>query len=165
MDLSAYSVNEDSVFMQLKHPATGENLLDDNKPVGLKVVSVFSKEYKDVDHRIMKRRMKDGITSKGGRVAIDADPAELEKDGLERLAACIVGYENVKLNGKEPENTIEFEVILYKSGEVDLFKVLGRIRDESGNLLDEVYVSLENETLTFEGFTDDGVIEFTDVPS
>ena len=84
----------DGAWMHIQHPATGALLYDgddETKPCRVKVLSVDSKRYakatRALDNKLIRNR---------GKVNLE----EASKDVLVRAAAAIIGFENVRFQGR-----------------------------------------------------------------
>lgn len=96
MDLATLDTTAvESVPMRLKHPGTGQ-VLD----TVLHVVGVDSDRYREKARQISNRR----INSKQKRM-LTIEEVEADNDSL--LVSCIVGWDNVTIDGEKVEFSLE----------------------------------------------------------
>ena len=104
MDLSNLDVvafAEQGVTVELKHPATGELLVNDkDEPMVIVVAGSDSKLFKSV----IGARIKQNALKKGKKDEIDLE--EMEKRGAETLAKCTLSWSGIQ----EGEKALPFSV-------------------------------------------------------
>ena len=94
MDLSIFEPVKDGVFVQLRSPISNEPLADDKgKAIGLRLVGADSAEFRDYQRNAINFRIQ-----QGKKLKVSAESSEA--DAIAQLAACIVGFENIELDGK-----------------------------------------------------------------
>lgn len=88
--------SNEGVKVTLRHPVTGEDLLNDGKPMSVTVVGEHSDKYKKAQRAIVNRRLAvQGKSRKG--VTLTAE--EIEREALETQIQCVVGFDNLVLDG------------------------------------------------------------------
>lgn len=117
MDISEIKVVDDSVPMVLQHPATGEDLRDDQgRPMTIYLVGQDSKEM---------RGIRSELYSQNRKARTDTfDRAEARS--MRILVGCTKRFENLQMGGAEIEYSDEAAEKLYRDfpwirDQVDLF--------------------------------------------
>ena len=100
MDLSTLStkqLSEEGSVLTLLDPRTDEPLVNpDGSSVMITLSGMDGQRYRDHQRRIQNRRLK-GLGR--GKSKIDLDAEEMEKEALELLAACTIGWSGI--DGKD----------------------------------------------------------------
>lgn len=98
MDLSnldVVSLAEKGVTVELKHPATGETLVNDkDEPMAIVVAGSDSKVFKAE----IRARVKQNMLKKSKKDDVDLE--EMEKRGAELLAKCTLSWSGIQEDGK-----------------------------------------------------------------
>lgn len=84
---------EQGVDMKLRHPDTEEPIKSDGQFVTFRVLGQDSKVFRKIDREQTNKRFK-----RMGRNKAELDAEELEIERLERVLACVIGWENVYLD-------------------------------------------------------------------
>lgn len=88
MDISSIkNTSGQGAVLTIVHPLTG-----DDTDIKITLAGVDSEQYRKARNAIQNRRLQ-----KPGKLKLDSDT--LEREGLELLAACILGWENLLVNG------------------------------------------------------------------
>jgi hypothetical protein len=100
MDLSSLKVATDATPLEIVNPATGLVLTNDTgEPMRLLVIGTDSDVYLKFANEQMNKRLKKAATNR--KLTITAEEADAE--ALARTAVCVVGFENLQLNGQPLE--------------------------------------------------------------
>lgn len=111
MDLKLLKPQSDTITVELKHPSTGETLLNpDDTPMTITVWASHSKEYKAVIHAAANKRLKKAAKTKNKQVEMTIE--EIEQQGIE-LAVQIIKDWNITYDDSKPELTTEFATKVY----------------------------------------------------
>jgi hypothetical protein len=129
-DLSLFSTkerSEEGAVLTVLDPTSGEPLSDDNgKSVTITLSGVDGAKYRECQNKIQNRRLK---SIGRGKTKLELDAAELEKEGLELLASCTLGWSGIVWKGSELPFTVENAKMLY--GE------LGWLREQVDSFIGE----------------------------
>lgn len=99
MDLLELTPKSDEIIVALKHPATGEELKnEDGSDMTITVFAPHSKEYKKVLHEMTNKRIK----KMQGKGAKDITAEELEEISLDSLAKTTKEW-NITFSGEKPK--------------------------------------------------------------
>ena len=102
MDLKDLTPKSDVVVVEIKHPATGEVLKNDDKsPMTITMFAPHSKEYKKVLHEQTNKRLKQMQSKKSQDITAE----DLEEAALEALAKTTKEW-NITYGGEQPKLTI-----------------------------------------------------------
>jgi mRNA-degrading endonuclease RelE of RelBE toxin-antitoxin system len=111
MDLKTLKPKSDTITVELKHPSTGEPLINsDDTPMTITVWASHSKEYKAVIHAAANKRLKRASKSKNKQVEMTIE--EIEQQGIE-LAVQIIKEWNITYDDQMPELNTEFATKVY----------------------------------------------------
>jgi len=100
MDLSKLVITTEPVRLVLLHPSTRQPITDDDgNESALLVVGMDSDRYLEVERKLNNRKLRQLQTQNKLRLTAE----EVEAENLEKLAAAIVGIENIVFNGKPLE--------------------------------------------------------------
>lgn len=80
----------------LVDPSTGDDLVNDGKPIRIFVEGPDTPRMIAVDRKIQQRRLRVAQRTK----KIDLDVEDIETETLERIVASITGWENIATGGK-----------------------------------------------------------------
>lgn len=101
MDLSSLStkqLSEEGAVLTVLDPRTDEPLVNsDGSSVTLTLSGMDGARYREHQRKIQNRRLKN--LGRGGKAKLDLDAEELEKESLELLAACTLGWEGIEWKG------------------------------------------------------------------
>lgn len=97
INLSSLATTKETFNVELKHPATGEVLLDNGAPVTITILGKSSKEYRELSAAQNNKRFNQGIKAKKA----EFDQEAVQKDYSELLAAVTVGANGLEYDGKE----------------------------------------------------------------
>ena len=104
MDLMDLKPTSDTIEVFLKHPATGDDLLnDDGGEMTITVYAPHSKEYKAAIHKQTNKRLK-AASRKGSVGSISAE--ELEESGFDLLCGTVASWD-ITFGKEKPKLTIE----------------------------------------------------------
>lgn len=108
MDLSLLStkkLSEEGTVLEVLDPRSGDALTSDGVPVTITLTGIDGGKYRDYQRKIQNRRLK---AIGKGKTKLDLDAEELEKEGLDLLVECTVGWTGISWKGAEllftPEN-------------------------------------------------------------
>lgn len=128
MDLSALStkqLSEEGAVLELSNPKTGDPLVNsDGSPVTVTLTGVDGLKYREFQRKIQNRRMKQ--IGRTGKAKLDFDAVEMEKEALELLANCTLGWSGIEWKGSALQFSVENAMMLYGElpwlkDQVDLF--------------------------------------------
>jgi len=101
--LDTVSAAEEGAVMELRHPATGAVLnQDDGSPVTITLAGSDSERYRKAERSNQNRRLKNSA----GRRGLTVTSEELENDNLEVLAAATVAWAGIVLHGESLDCTV-----------------------------------------------------------
>jgi hypothetical protein len=104
MDLMDLKPTSDTIEVFLKHPSTGEDLLnDDGSEMTITLYAHYSKEYKAAIHKQTNKRLK-AATRKGSLGNISAE--ELEESGFDLLCGVVASWD-ITFKKEKPKMTTE----------------------------------------------------------
>jgi hypothetical protein len=99
MDLTSLDTTDTTAIMEVRHPVTGEPLLtEDDKPITLTLLSADSDEYETAMHDAQRSAARAAAQTDG-----IADPAGTTRRAVAVLVRCVVGWENIIVDGEELE--------------------------------------------------------------
>lgn len=102
MDLKDLTPKSDVVVVEIKHPATGEVLKNDDKsPMTITMFAPHSKEYKKVLHEQTNKRLKQMQSKKSQDITAE----DLEEAALEALAKTTKEW-SITFGGEQPKLTV-----------------------------------------------------------
>lgn len=102
MDLKDLTPKSDVVVVEIKHPANGEVLKNDDKsPMTITMFAPHSKEYKKVLHEQTNKRLKQMQSKKSQDITAE----DLEEAALEALAKTTKEW-NITFGGEQPKLTV-----------------------------------------------------------
>lgn len=120
MDLLDLAPTNEPVLIQLRHPVTGKPLYlqkkverdgveveedDLDQPIGVFVVGVDSEEFAARERWIIQQRMKRAeAIAKGQKIDQFED---FREEAINTIVACIKGFKNIIVDGKELQFTAE----------------------------------------------------------
>lgn len=102
-DLDTKALAEEGAVFELRHPDTNEPILSDGQPVSLRLAGSDSRRAKQIEREQQDRRYK-RMSRKG---AFELTSEENERERLERLIGCTLGWSNVYVDGQPLEFTDE----------------------------------------------------------
>jgi hypothetical protein len=112
MDLKALKPQSDTITVELKHPSTGEPLLNiDDTPMTITVWAAHSKEYKSVIHEAANKRLKKAAKTKNKQVDLTIE--EIEQQGLD-LAVAVIKDWNITYGEDMPKFSRDLAEEIYK---------------------------------------------------
>ncbi len=112
MDLKALKPQSDTITVELKHPSTGELLLNtDDTPMTITVWAAHSKEYKSVIHEAANKRLKKAAKTKNKQVDLTIE--EIEQQGLD-LAVAVIKDWNITYGEEMPKFSRDLALEIYK---------------------------------------------------
>lgn len=84
--------------------AEGKPMVDpdrENAPVTLTIIGQDSDQFRKLARAIAERRANDALQASGGRarVAMKIDAEQIETDSVKLAASCVIGWENIDLDG------------------------------------------------------------------
>ncbi|MCH7561860.1 MAG: hypothetical protein IIC67_10945 [Thaumarchaeota archaeon] len=103
VNLNNYGLETEPVEMIIKHPITGEDIVEKGKSPILLIRGSHTKEYRVIERKIQKKLLKN-FSPKNGK-EIDASKInldEMEEIADERIIACIAGWKNLEGDDKKP---------------------------------------------------------------
>ena len=110
MDLKDLTPNLDDIVVDLKHPATGDVLKnEDGTNMRITILAPHSKEYKKAQHEQISKRLKKAQKSKSQ----DVDYSDIEEATLEVLAKTTKAWD-ITYNGEKPKLTVAKAKDLYE---------------------------------------------------
>ena len=128
MDLKDLTPKSDDIVVEIKHPANGETLNNDDKsPMTITVFAPHSKEYKKVLHEQTNKRLKQ-MQSKNTQ---DITAEDLEEASLEALAKTTKEW-NITYGGEQPKLTVAKAKQIYD----EVFWIKAQIEEAAANSLD-----------------------------
>lgn len=123
MDLSTLKIDNEPATLELRHPTTGDKL-----DIKIHCVGMDSEQFKTIDRQLAKKRLLDAQKRGGLKKAVAGfDFDEIENDDLQRLAACITGWENVTEN----EQALKFS----REAAVDVMRKYPWIKDQIADFI------------------------------
>ena len=128
MDLKDLTPKSDDIVVEIKHPANGETLNNDDKsPMTITVFAPHSKEYKKVLYEQTNKRLKQ-MQSKNTQ---DITAEDLEEASLEALAKTTKEW-NITYGGEQPKLTVAKAKQIYD----EVFWIKAQIEEAAANSLD-----------------------------
>lgn len=128
MDLKDLTPKSDDIVVEIKHPANGETLNNDDKsPMTITIFAPHSKEYKKVLHEQTNKRLKQ-MQSKNTQ---DITAEDLEEASLEALAKTTKEW-NITYGGEQPKLTVAKAKQIYD----EVFWIKAQIEEATANSLD-----------------------------
>ena len=110
MDLKDLTPNLDDIVVDLKHPATGDVLKnEDGTNMTITILAPYSKEYKKAQHEQISKRLKKAQKSKSQ----DVDYSDIEEATLEVLAKTTKAWD-ITYGGEKPKLTVAKAKDLYE---------------------------------------------------
>ena len=128
MDLKDLTPNLDDIVVDLKHPATGDVLKnDDGTNMTITIFAPHSKEYKKAQHEQISKRLKKAQKSKSQ----DVDYSDIEEATLEVLAKTTKAWD-ITYGGEKPKLTVAKAKDLYE----EVFWIKNQIEEVVNDSLD-----------------------------
>lgn len=128
MDLKDLTPNLDDIVVEIKHPATGDALKnDDGTNMTITIFAPHSKEYKKAQHEQISKRLKKAQKSKSQ----DVDYSDIEEATLEVLAKTTKAWD-ITYNGEKPKLTVAKAKDLYE----EVFWIKNQIEEVVTDSLD-----------------------------
>jgi len=128
MDLKDLAPKTGDIVVTLKHPATDEPLLNEDKsPMTITLYSPHSKEYKKFQHEQITKRLQKAQKDGTGVV----DYGEIEEATLEVLAKTTKTWD-ITYGGEKPKLTVTKAKELYD----EVFWIKSQVEDEGAKTLD-----------------------------
>lgn len=128
MDLKDLTPKSDDIVVEIKHPANGETLKNDDKsPMTITIFAPHSKEYKKVLYEQTNKRLKQ-MQSKNTQ---DITAEDLEEASLEALAKTTKEW-NITYGGEQPKLTVDKAKQVYD----EVFWIKAQIEEATANSLD-----------------------------
>jgi hypothetical protein len=101
MDLSNLDTSANTAKMAVKHPVSGDDLFtEDDQPITITLLSADSDEYETAMHDAQRSQARAAAQTDGL-----SDPTGVQRRAMAVLAKCIVGWENIIVDGKELDFT------------------------------------------------------------
>lgn len=128
MDLSSLStkqLSEEGAVMTVTDPRTGDPLIDtDGTSVTITLSGVDGQKYRDFQRKLQNRRLKQ--IGRGPKPKLEFDAGEMEKEGLELLANCTMGWSGIEWKGQVLPFSVENAILIYSElpwlkDQVDVF--------------------------------------------
>lgn len=91
---------EEGSWLAIEHPVTGEPLTTDGKPVRMLLLGRDSAAYRKAAHKAQDARLRNAGRSGGLR---NLSSESLEREGMRVLAACVVRWEGIVVDGEPLE--------------------------------------------------------------
>jgi hypothetical protein len=115
MNLNSLSAAE-TADVEITHPVSGE-------PTGITVTvaSQDSAVYRDLQRKQSEKRMQK-LAKAGRRSAVVVSPEDLERDNLELLAGCTLGWKGLEIDDKEVPFSVEKAKELYAQPQLRWFR-------------------------------------------
>lgn len=101
MDLNNFKVNDTYAFMDIIGPNNLPLVTDEGKTMRLHLVGIDSPEYIKEEHRLNNQRLKKLSLTKRGSLKMTSEESEAML--INKLASCVVGWENLILDGESLE--------------------------------------------------------------
>ena len=128
MDLKDLTPNLDDIVVEIKHPATGDVLKnDDGTNMTITILAPHSKEYKKAQHEQISKRLKKAQKSKSQ----DVDYSDIEEATLEVLAKTTKAW-NITYGGEMPKLTVAKAKDIYE----EVFWIKNQIEEVVTDSLD-----------------------------
>ena len=128
MDLKDLTPKSDDIVVEIKHPANGETLNNDDKsPMTITIFAPHSKEYKKVLYEQTNKRLKQMQSKK----TQDITAEDLEEASLEALAKTTKEW-NITYGGEQPKLTVAKAKQIYD----EVFWIKAQIEEATANSLD-----------------------------
>lgn len=106
--LDTKTVSDEGVAYTLRHPVTGEELVqDDGSPIQITLAGIDSDRFRKQSRANTERRLRTGT-----RRQITQE--EMDVDGLDLLAACTMDWSGIVVDGQEPPCDMDHAKDLYK---------------------------------------------------
>lgn len=112
MDITKYNVEkmaEQGAWLDLEHPATGDVIGTEDKPVRIKLLGTDSKAWRNKNREFQRKR----IAKLKRNKSRDIDYSASEEETSDMLAACTIGWEGIEENGEAMEFSQETAERLY----------------------------------------------------
>jgi hypothetical protein len=127
-DLNTLKPTKDTVEVILKHPATGDVLMnDDGTEMSVTVHAPYTKAYRSAGFALAQKRMKGGNKTSISDFTFE----ELEEGGLELLVEVTLDWD-ITYNGEKPKFTKKMAKEVYE----EIFWMKGQIEGAIGESLD-----------------------------
>jgi len=112
MDLKDLTPKSDDIVVTIKHPSSGEPLLNEDKSeMTITIFAPHTKEYKKVIHEQTNKRLKEMQSGGGNRKEVTAE--EIEEATLEILAKTTKSW-SITFDGKMPKLTLDKAKAIYE---------------------------------------------------
>lgn len=113
MDLNDFDTEKrasEGVAMVLRHPVTGAEMMEDKKPVTIRLLGCDAPEYVKAQNKLANKRHQQSVAAR--KFAVDAETAE--KDEIELLVSATVGWDGIKQGEKALPFSKEAARVLYQ---------------------------------------------------
>lgn len=128
MDLKDLTPSLDDVVVEIKHPATGEVLTnEDGTNMTIHILAPHSKEYKKAQHEQINKRLKKAQMGNNKEL----DYADIEEATLEVLSKTTKAW-NITYDGEMPELTVKKARDLYEG----VFWIKDQLEEAVSNSMD-----------------------------
>lgn len=99
MDLTNLEPTKEPVFVQLRHPDTGDLLFDPEtkEPVGYDIVSQYSEAFREHERAALDDTL-DSAQKNRGKVKTSA--VKIEERRMRALISCVSRFQHIELDGK-----------------------------------------------------------------
>lgn len=95
--LDTTAASEEGAVLEIRHPTTGEILLDDaGNPVWIRLAGMDSERFQRMQRANLNRRLKMG----GRRGSANVTAEELDAERIENLVACTIDWSGIVLEGE-----------------------------------------------------------------
>ena len=105
LDLASLDIatrSNEGVKVPLRHPKTGVDLLNDDKPMTITVVGEYSEKYKKAQRAMINKRLAMQGKKRGSGVTVTAE--EIESESLETQIQCVIGWDNLVVDSATLKN-------------------------------------------------------------
>jgi len=128
MDLKDLTPNLDDLVVEIKHPSTGDNLLnDDGTNMTIIVFAPHSKEYKKVQHEQINKRLRKAQKNK----TQDIDYSDIEESTIDLLSKVTKSW-SVTFDKEMPKLSVAKAKEVY----TDVFWLRDQIEEVVGSSMD-----------------------------
>jgi hypothetical protein len=128
MDLKDLTPNLDDLVVEIKHPSTGDNLLnDDGTNMTITVLAPHSKEYKKVQHEQINKRLRKAQKNK----TQDIDYSDIEESTIDLLSKVTKSW-SVTFDKEMPKLSVAKAKEVY----TDVFWLRDQIEEVVGSSMD-----------------------------
>ena len=119
MDLKDLTPNLDDLVVEIKHPSTGDNLLnDDGTNMTIIVLAPHSKEYQKVQHEQINKRLRKAQKNK----TQDIDYSDIEESTIDLLSKVTKSWSvtfDKEMPKEHEENETELDKFCHENPDAD----------------------------------------------